>query len=236
VRCGVVWCGVVWCGVVWCGVVWCGVAWCGAVRCGVVWCGAVCCVDLTPSSSTRCSMCVPARNTAVCHHNTHTHTHTHTPHTRQVLVGAEDAFEDNEGLVDTGVLMDGFVPPRTAMYCMFPDEQEQLQADWDAFGAVLDTSVLRVDEGVLARVGVCLCVCDCALASACGCLPLCVCLCVCVCAHACGFGVSQGRAFQTQQGCVCIEAQLRRSGPLRHPVCCSASRHSGSGARLPEHV
>lgn len=64
----------------------------------------------------------------------------------QVLVGADDTFDDYT-LVDTQVLMDGFAPPRTAMYCMYPDEQEQLEQDWDNYGAVIDTDAMKQEEG-----------------------------------------------------------------------------------------
>jgi hypothetical protein len=43
--------------------------------------------------------------------------------------------------------MDGFAPPAGAMYAMFPDEQELLQQEWDAYGAVVDTSELRKTDG-----------------------------------------------------------------------------------------
>eukprot|EP00775_Hariotina_reticulata_P011969 gene11969-12112_t len=57
--------------------------------------------------------------------------------------GAFDVFGDATIKADEGVLMDGFAPPASAMYSMFPDEQELLQQDWDAYGAVVDTSKLR---------------------------------------------------------------------------------------------
>lgn len=50
-------------------------------------------------------------------------------------------------LVEEGVLMEGFAPPSAATYCMFPDEQELLLQQWDAYGAVIDSSNLRQDEG-----------------------------------------------------------------------------------------
>lgn len=50
-------------------------------------------------------------------------------------------------LVDEGILMEGFGPPPGATYCMFPDEQELLVQEWDQYGAVMDTSALRVEEG-----------------------------------------------------------------------------------------
>lgn len=57
-----------------------------------------------------------------------------------------DAYED-VGVVDDGVLMDGFAPPPGATYCMFPDEQDLLVQDWDPYGAKVDTADLRQDEG-----------------------------------------------------------------------------------------
>lgn len=57
-----------------------------------------------------------------------------------------DMFEDTN-MVDEDVLIDGFVPPKTAMYCMFPDEQEAVLTKWDEWGAVIDTSDLRTTEG-----------------------------------------------------------------------------------------
>lgn len=54
---------------------------------------------------------------------------------------------DEAVLVDEGILMEGFGPPPGATYCMFPDEQELLVQEWDQYGAVMDTSALRVEEG-----------------------------------------------------------------------------------------
>jgi len=56
-------------------------------------------------------------------------------------------FGDAAIKADEGVLMDGFAPPASAMYSMFPDEQELLQQDWDAYGAVVDTSKIRQTVG-----------------------------------------------------------------------------------------
>lgn len=55
-------------------------------------------------------------------------------------------FEESV-LVDEGILMEGFGPPPGATYCMFPDEQELMLQEWDQYGAVMDTSALRVEEG-----------------------------------------------------------------------------------------
>jgi hypothetical protein len=62
---------------------------------------------------------------------------------QQLSAGFEEGV-----LVDEGILMEGFGPPPGATYCMFPDEQELLLQDWDQFGAVMDTSALRQEEGV----------------------------------------------------------------------------------------
>lgn len=79
--------------------------------------------------------------------------HPHVFNTLQVLPEGS-AFDDVFGeagarsLEDKGVLLDGFKPPSTAMYSMFPDEQELLQQGWDAYGAVVDTTELRKTEGM----------------------------------------------------------------------------------------
>jgi hypothetical protein len=70
--------------------------------------------------------------------------------TLQVLpeqAAAFDAFGSSSAMADEGVLMDGFAPPAGALWAMFPDEQELLQQEWDAYGAVVDTSELRKTDG-----------------------------------------------------------------------------------------
>lgn len=62
---------------------------------------------------------------------------------------AFDAFGSDSAMAEEGVLMDGFAPPAGAMYAMFPDEQELLQQEWDAYGAVVDTSGLRMTDEAL---------------------------------------------------------------------------------------
>lgn len=64
-----------------------------------------------------------------------------------------DAYED-VGVVDDGVLMDGFAPPPGATYCMFPDEQDLLVQDWDPYGAKVDTADLRQDEAEMEMAAV----------------------------------------------------------------------------------
>ncbi|WIA39617.1 hypothetical protein OEZ86_005699 [Tetradesmus obliquus] len=62
---------------------------------------------------------------------------------------AFDAFGSDSAMAEEGVLIDGFAPPAGAMYAMFPDEQELLQQEWDAYGAVVDTSGLRMTDEAL---------------------------------------------------------------------------------------
>jgi hypothetical protein len=62
---------------------------------------------------------------------------------------AFDAFGSSSAMAEEGVLMDGFAPPAGAMYAMFPDEQELLQQEWDAYGAAVDTTELRKTDGQL---------------------------------------------------------------------------------------
>jgi hypothetical protein len=65
----------------------------------------------------------------------------------QVLGDNVNAGFEEAVLVDEGILMEGFGPPPGATYCMFPDEQELLLQSWDVFGAIIDTSTLRQEEG-----------------------------------------------------------------------------------------
>jgi hypothetical protein len=61
---------------------------------------------------------------------------------------AFDAFgSSSSAMAEEGLLMDGFAPPAGAMYAMFPDEQELTQQEWDAYGAVVDTTELRKTNG-----------------------------------------------------------------------------------------
>lgn len=65
----------------------------------------------------------------------------------QMLTDENQDMFDDTNMVEEDVLMDGFVPPKTAMYCMFPDEQELVSTKWDDWGAMIDVSDLRTLEG-----------------------------------------------------------------------------------------
>lgn len=71
----------------------------------------------------------------------------------QVLGDNINAGFEEAVLVDEGILMEGFGPPPGATYCMFPDEQELLLQAWDMYGATIDTSALRQEEGVSPPAG-----------------------------------------------------------------------------------
>jgi hypothetical protein len=59
-----------------------------------------------------------------------------TPHHRPGLGSASST-------ATTAALVDGFAPPADAAHAMFPDDDDALCAQWDAYGEVLDMEALR---------------------------------------------------------------------------------------------